>query len=261
MPIQRASYERNITSNHEGEAKSVLDKPEQSAQEADLADIRLSTSMKAMSLDGKPALSESSKPSRNERYAAQVEADSRSIFVGNITSEITPEIIEEHFKNCGNIKRITLLYDKNTGAPKGYAYVEFNTPEEQGKALEYNGSHLKETIITVYKKRTNLPGYHRRFRYQNSTLYYQQQWGNSENSYQPHGNTYRQVNFEVEHSQSFAHHIEGHDQRRKRRGNGRQAQDINQWNGRKSPTSKDPSATPYISSIERPHDMANALNE
>ncbi|QLQ81606.1 hypothetical protein HG537_0F03670 [Torulaspora globosa] len=229
MSIERITQEIHTTSNHDGEGQDALDKREQSAHEAYLADIRLNTSMKAMSLDDKPVRSESVKPSREERYAAQVKADSRSIFVGNITSEITPEIIEEHFKNCGNIERITLLYDKNTGIPKGYAYVEFSRVEEQVKALEYNGSHLKETKITVYKKRTNLPGYRRRFQYRNSSLYYQQQWGHSQNNYQAHGNVYPQVSPEADHSQSFAHYNGGYRQGRNTRDKRRQAQNKKQF--------------------------------
>ncbi|QLL33994.1 hypothetical protein HG536_0F03190 [Torulaspora globosa] len=256
MPVEGSIEERNATANHDTEVQDVLDKPEQSAQEAYLAEIKLSTSMKAMSLDDKS--NEFLKPSREERYAAQVEADSRSIFVGNITSEITPEIIEEHFKNCGNIKRITLLYDKNTGAPKGYAYVEFNSIEEQRKALEYNGSNLKETVITVYKKRTNLPGYRRRFQYRNSSICYQQQWGHSQDNYQAHGivDIYRQFNFKADHSQSFDRYNGGYGQRHNRRGNGRQDHRLNLT---KSRTSKEPTATPQVSSIESDDKIADSL--
>lgn len=116
------------------------------------------------------------KLSREEKYAIQVEADRRSIFVGNITSDVTPETIEEHFARCGEIKRITLLHDKHTGVPKGYAYVQFESPEVQQEALELNGTELKGNKITVYKKRTNLPGYHKFVQYQRPNFYYPNQW-------------------------------------------------------------------------------------
>jgi len=34
---------------------------------------------------------------------------------------VTPEELQNHFKDCGVINRITILCDKYTGQPKGYA--------------------------------------------------------------------------------------------------------------------------------------------
>lgn len=122
------------------------------------------------------AIHDSKRLTKEERYILQVETDSRSIFVGNITSDATPEIIEEHFHTCGTPKRITLLYDKNTGVPKGYAYVEFEDQLSRERALVYNGSEMKGRTLNVYKKRTNLPAYQRSFPNYKSKFYSQQQW-------------------------------------------------------------------------------------
>jgi polyadenylate-binding protein 2 len=45
--------------------------------------------------------------------------DSRSIFVGNVDYGASPEEIQDHFKTCGTINRVTILLDKFTGHPKG----------------------------------------------------------------------------------------------------------------------------------------------
>lgn len=189
MSIDEANSEEKIADGTtRAQDQTVLANEEQSSSEESSNENQLKNSLKTLALDEKSDTNVASRPSREERFAAQVEADSRSIFVGNVTSEITPEIIEEHFNKCGNVKRITLLYDKNTGAPKGYAYVEFEKRESQAKALEYNGSDLKGTKISVYKKRTNLPGYRRRFNYQKPHFYYQQQWEYPFEDYQAYGN-------------------------------------------------------------------------
>jgi polyadenylate-binding protein 2 len=47
------------------------------------------------------------------------EADSRSIFVGNVDYSSTPEEIQVHFQSCGTINRVTIVCDKWTGHPKG----------------------------------------------------------------------------------------------------------------------------------------------
>ncbi|QDS76256.1 hypothetical protein FKW77_001458 [Venturia effusa] len=105
--------------------------------------------------------------------------DSRSIFVGNVDYGASPEEIQDHFKSCGSINRVTILLDKFTGHPKGYAYVEFSDPQLVTQALVLNDSIFRGRQLKVYlrpsvihynqtyssdetrqvtAKRTNLPG-------------------------------------------------------------------------------------------------------
>lgn len=176
MSNSEDSQVENISENVEEVQHALANSSKYDGSDNDSGDTGILQAVADLSIDEKPNANGLPKLSREERYAAQVEADSRSIFVGNITPEITPEIIDEHFKDCGVIKRITLLYDKNTGAPKGYAYVEFENADAQEKALEHNGSELKGGKISVYKKRTNLPGYRRHAQFQRPNFYFQQQY-------------------------------------------------------------------------------------
>ena len=49
------------------------------------------------------------------------DVDARSIFVGNVDYQATPEEIQEHFATGpGTINRVTILLDKFTGHPKGW---------------------------------------------------------------------------------------------------------------------------------------------
>ncbi|CCC12976.1 hypothetical protein SMACR_06118 [Sordaria macrospora] len=84
--------------------------------------------------------------------------DSRSIFVGNVDYSASPEEIQAHFQSCGSINRVTILLDKFTGQPKGYAYVEFTEPNLVAQALVLNESVFKGRNIKVVPKRTNIPG-------------------------------------------------------------------------------------------------------
>ncbi|KAF9046036.1 RNA-binding domain-containing protein [Hymenopellis radicata] len=88
-------------------------------------------------------------------------ADGRSIYVGNVDYSATPEEIQGHFQSCGVINRVTILCDKFTGHPKGYAYVEFSEPEHVDAALAMNDSLFRGRLIKVTAKRTNLPGFNR----------------------------------------------------------------------------------------------------
>ncbi|KAF2840781.1 RNA-binding domain-containing protein [Patellaria atrata CBS 101060] len=84
--------------------------------------------------------------------------DNRSIFVGNVDYSASPEEIQAHFQSCGSINRVTILLDKFTGHPKGYAYVEFTEPSLVANALVLNESVFRGRNLKVVPKRTNLPG-------------------------------------------------------------------------------------------------------
>lgn len=75
--------------------------------------------------------------------------DARSIFVGNVDYGASPEEIQAHFQSCGSINRVTILLDKFTGHPKGYAYVEFSEPNLVTQALVLNDSVFRGRSIKV----------------------------------------------------------------------------------------------------------------
>ncbi|KAG0210175.1 cytoplasmic RNA-binding protein [Mortierella sp. GBA30] len=84
--------------------------------------------------------------------------DARSVYVGNVDWGSTPEELQAHFQSCGTINRITILCDKWTGQPKGYAYVEFADASSVANAMVMNESLFRARLIKVTPKRTNVPG-------------------------------------------------------------------------------------------------------
>merc|ERR1719232_1202958 len=87
------------------------------------------------------------------------EVDKRSVYVGNVDYGATPEEVQEHFKSCGQINRITILVDKYTGNPKGFAYIEFADEQSVQNSLLLNGSLFRGRQLKVIQKRTNVPGW------------------------------------------------------------------------------------------------------
>ncbi|KAG8876091.1 cytoplasmic RNA-binding protein [Tulasnella sp. 332] len=73
--------------------------------------------------------------------------DARSVYVGNVDYSSSPEEIQQHFTSCGSINRVTILCDKFTGNPKGFAYVEFADPAFAETALALNDSLFKGRLI------------------------------------------------------------------------------------------------------------------
>ncbi|NXN65665.1 PABP2 protein, partial [Himantopus himantopus] len=88
----------------------------------------------------------------------KVEVDQRSIYVGNVDYGGTAEELESHFNSCGQINRVTILCDKFSGHPKGYAYIEFEEKSSVKAAVELDESMFRGRVIKVLPKRTNMPG-------------------------------------------------------------------------------------------------------
>lgn len=88
----------------------------------------------------------------------QREIDARSVFVGNVDYAALPDDLKEFFNDCGEVNRVTILFNRFTGKPKGYAYVEFEEVETVALALAKTGAELKERPVTITQKRTNFPG-------------------------------------------------------------------------------------------------------
>ncbi|KAI7833413.1 hypothetical protein BX661DRAFT_178343 [Kickxella alabastrina] len=103
----------------------------------------------------------SKEPTENSQTADADDVDSRSIYVGNVDYVTTPEELQDQFKGSGSINRVTILCDKFTGHPKGFAYVEFATTDAVTKSQLLDGSMLHGRALKVNPKRTNVPGMNR----------------------------------------------------------------------------------------------------
>ncbi|KAM4810657.1 polyadenylate-binding protein 2-B isoform 1-T1 [Rhinophrynus dorsalis] len=88
----------------------------------------------------------------------KMEADARSIYVGNVDYGATAEELEAHFHGCGSVNRVTILCDKFTGHPKGFAYIEFSDKESVRTSMALDDSLFRGRQIKVVPKRTNRPG-------------------------------------------------------------------------------------------------------
>uniref|UniRef100_A0A8C3SIR6 PABPN1 like, cytoplasmic n=1 Tax=Chelydra serpentina TaxID=8475 RepID=A0A8C3SIR6_CHESE len=84
----------------------------------------------------------------------KIEADQRSIYVGNVDYGGTAEELESHFNSCGQINRVTILCDKFSGHPKGSVLYQSSVKA----AVELDESLFRGRVIKVLPKRTNMPG-------------------------------------------------------------------------------------------------------
>ncbi|MEG4342891.1 RNA-binding protein [Microcoleus sp. A003_D6] len=59
-----------------------------------------------------------------------------SIYVGNLSYEVTQEHLNQTFGEYGTVKRVQLPADRETGRMRGFAFVEMSTEAEEAAAIE-----------------------------------------------------------------------------------------------------------------------------
>ncbi len=59
-----------------------------------------------------------------------------SIYVGNLSYDVTQEDLNTVFAEYGSVQRVHLPTDRDTGRVRGFAFVEMSTEEEESAAIE-----------------------------------------------------------------------------------------------------------------------------
>ncbi|KAL2060301.1 hypothetical protein VTL71DRAFT_9696 [Oculimacula yallundae] len=68
-------------------------------------------------------------------------APSKSVFVGNIPYGLTEEQIIRIFSTAGKVLNFRLVYDRETGRPKGFGFVEFPDSDSAASAVRNLNDH------------------------------------------------------------------------------------------------------------------------
>jgi RNA recognition motif-containing protein len=72
------------------------------------------------------------------------------LYVGNLAYSTTKETLEKAFSAHGQVVSVNLITDRDTGRPKGFAFVEMSTPEEGDAAkTALNGTEVDGRAINV----------------------------------------------------------------------------------------------------------------
>lgn len=59
-----------------------------------------------------------------------------SIYVGNLSFDVTSDDLTQAFTQYGTVKRVQLPLDRETGRVRGFAFVEMSTDAEENTAIE-----------------------------------------------------------------------------------------------------------------------------
>ena len=81
-----------------------------------------------------------------------------SIYVGNLSYSAKEEDLEGVFSEYGKVKRITLPTDRETGRPRGFAFVEMEDEASEEKAIEaLDGAEWMGRELRVNKAKPREP--------------------------------------------------------------------------------------------------------
>jgi nucleolin len=73
---------------------------------------------------------------RARQYGDKLSEPSNTIFIGNLSFDADQESVREAFTQFGEITRVALPTDRDTGALKGFAYVSFTKVKEAKQAVD-----------------------------------------------------------------------------------------------------------------------------
>src|ERR1700681_3152827 len=78
----------------------------------------------------------------------------KNIFVGNLNFGATEDAVRALFEAYGAVDRVNLITDRDTGQPRGFAFVEMSNNAEADRAIaELNGRELDGRALNVNEAR------------------------------------------------------------------------------------------------------------
>lgn len=82
----------------------------------------------------------------------------KNIYVGNISFQTTEQDIDAAFSAYGQVERVQIVKDRDSGQSRGFAFVEMVDDAAANKAMEaLNGADLGGRALTVNEARPREP--------------------------------------------------------------------------------------------------------
>jgi RNA recognition motif-containing protein len=77
-----------------------------------------------------------------------------NIFVGNLSYQTTQEELHSAFAVYGGVERVNIVTDRDTGQPRGFAFVEMSEAKDAQAAITHlNGAELHGRALNVNEAR------------------------------------------------------------------------------------------------------------
>jgi cold-inducible RNA-binding protein len=78
----------------------------------------------------------------------------KNIFVGNLSFGTTENTVRSMFESYGSVDRVNIVTDRDTGQPRGFAFVEMSSDAEGTAAINgLNGKDVDGRSLNVNEAR------------------------------------------------------------------------------------------------------------
>ena len=85
-----------------------------------------------------------------------------NIYVGNMSYETTEDQLRQAFEGFGEVSTVKVITDRDSGQPKGFAFVEMPTQGEATAAISgLNGKELNGRALNVNEAKPSTEGANR----------------------------------------------------------------------------------------------------
>jgi RNA recognition motif-containing protein len=82
----------------------------------------------------------------------------KNIYVGNLPFSTSEAQLQQIFESHGAVSRVNVIMDRDTGRPRGFAFVEMTNDAEGAAAIEaLNGTQVEGRTLTVNEARPRQP--------------------------------------------------------------------------------------------------------
>jgi len=83
----------------------------------------------------------------------------KNIFVGNLDFNATDSSVRSLFEPYGNVSRVNVVTDRDTGRSRGFAFVEMSDNSQADQAIAgLNGANLDGRALNVNEARPKTEG-------------------------------------------------------------------------------------------------------
>ncbi len=72
------------------------------------------------------------------------------LYVGNLSYNTTEDSLREAFSSAGQVVKVSIMQDRDTGQSRGFAFVEMGSAEDANKAVEmFHNKEFQGRALTV----------------------------------------------------------------------------------------------------------------
>ncbi len=73
----------------------------------------------------------------------------KNLYVGNLPSTATEEVLHDLFSPFGEVQQVRIITDRDTGKPRGFAFVEMAEDDTAKAIAALNGKDFGGRALTI----------------------------------------------------------------------------------------------------------------